>query len=624
MSPARLALLLSLLPFAALELPAQQSFLPAFTPGQSTEAPSASRQPVTTLHVNSREVVLDVIVTDAAGNPVKGLKPSDFTLTEDGVPQKFSAFNENDASSTAPPPPEASLPQNTFAVRPPPPESVAKTVIVLDNIHYPNDPYVRSDILKFMKTLAPGIPIAIIRLDWQGLHLVQELTSNPQTLQEVVASKRMLPPLPALNVLPWTGCEIPYQGVAHPYQRLASYLDGIPGRINLAWVTDEGIPDMVLRGHTFEQDYPQLATFVGNQYGSTDSLHLSRVVPYVIKAGGYVGGVLQPIDDLAPKMELPLIPNLSVLPTPNDCDLTPPAQGGLLDNGILADKAIELGGHAFFDGAPKALTQITAIGSNYYTLSYVPTNPNWNGKYRKIDINVSGIPQTPPSKFAWNDYDQSNITYRRGYYARSKPAPPSSTAFSLDATASPSPADKLVSASAPAASPHAPSTLEAAVGFGKLAPAQLSFTVVVTPSPQTEQSKTGAPLPKDNFLADKFRNAPYRNYKIHYWIDPQSLKFQRIALGSFRTNLQFVAVVYQDDGFAANSISASAHIELSAADFESTLASGVTFDQTIAIPADGNFFLRTAVQEASTNRVGALEISTEQIKLPSAQTASSK
>ena len=89
MSPARLALLLSLLPFAALELPAQQSFLPAFTPGQSTEAPSASRQPVTTLHVNSREVVLDVIVTDAAGNPVKGLKPSDFTLTEDGVPQKF-------------------------------------------------------------------------------------------------------------------------------------------------------------------------------------------------------------------------------------------------------------------------------------------------------------------------------------------------------------------------------------------------------------------------------------------------------------------------------------------------------------------------------------------------------
>jgi VWFA-related protein len=626
MSPTRFALLLSLLPIAAPQLTAQQSFLPAFVPGQSSQATPASRQPVTTLHINSREVILDVLVTDSAGNPVKGLKPSDFTITEDGVPQTLSAFSEYDATSSPAPQPGAPLPPNTFAVRPPLPESVTKTVIVLDNIHYPNDPYVRSDILKFIKTLTPGSPIAIIRLDWQGLHLVQDLTSDPQTLQEVVASKRMLPPLPALNVLPWTGCAIPYQGVANPYQRVARFLDGIPGRINLAWITDEGIPDMVLQGHTFEHDYPQLASFVGNQYGTTDSLHLSRVVPYLIKAGGYMGGILQPISDLAPKIELPQIPHVSdpEVQPPAGCDVTPPATGGLLDNGILADKAIELGGHAFFDGATKALNQIVAIGANHYTLSYAPTNPNWNGKYRKIYIKVSGIPQTPPTDFGWNDYGQSNVTYRHGYYARSRPEPASTTAFSQDATASSSPVNKLVSTSAAAASPHAASPIAAAIGFGTLAPAQLNFTVVVTASPQVERSKPGAPLPQGNFLAGKFRAAPYRNYKVHYWIDPQSLKFQRTASGSYRTNLQFVAVAYQDDGFAANSSSASAHIELSATDLESIMTSGVTFDQTIAIPAEGNFFLRTAVQEGSNGRIGALEVSTGQIQLPPAQTASSQ
>ncbi len=82
------------------------------------------------MHVTSRLVVLDVVVTDAHGNPVRGLKPSDFALLEDGVPQKLAAFTEYDAYSLVPAPSAPSLP-NTFAVQPPPPESDTKTVIVI-------------------------------------------------------------------------------------------------------------------------------------------------------------------------------------------------------------------------------------------------------------------------------------------------------------------------------------------------------------------------------------------------------------------------------------------------------------------------------------------------------------
>jgi Ca-activated chloride channel family protein len=60
---------------AAFEMPAQ-------------EAPSAS----TTIRVNVRLVNLFVNVTDSSGAVVGGLTKEDFSLTEDGVPQKIAVF----------------------------------------------------------------------------------------------------------------------------------------------------------------------------------------------------------------------------------------------------------------------------------------------------------------------------------------------------------------------------------------------------------------------------------------------------------------------------------------------------------------------------------------------------
>ena len=49
--------------------------------------PQEEREPV--LKVNSRAVLVDVIVTDKNGNPVKGLKQSDFRVLEEGKPQSL-------------------------------------------------------------------------------------------------------------------------------------------------------------------------------------------------------------------------------------------------------------------------------------------------------------------------------------------------------------------------------------------------------------------------------------------------------------------------------------------------------------------------------------------------------
>ena len=61
-------------------------------PAASRAQQPASDQPVMTLKIQAREVVLPVSVRDKKGALVTSLKVSDFTLTEDGRPQTIKSF----------------------------------------------------------------------------------------------------------------------------------------------------------------------------------------------------------------------------------------------------------------------------------------------------------------------------------------------------------------------------------------------------------------------------------------------------------------------------------------------------------------------------------------------------
>ena len=58
---------------------------------------------------NSNLVVVDVVVTDKAGKAIKGLKQSDFTVLEDGKPQKVSVFEFQELSQEPAPQPKLTL-----------------------------------------------------------------------------------------------------------------------------------------------------------------------------------------------------------------------------------------------------------------------------------------------------------------------------------------------------------------------------------------------------------------------------------------------------------------------------------------------------------------------------------
>src|SRR6266850_649388 len=60
------------------------------------------QNPAETLTVEATDVVVDVIVTDRNGHHVPGLTAKDFTVLEDGVPQKIASFSESRATELPP------------------------------------------------------------------------------------------------------------------------------------------------------------------------------------------------------------------------------------------------------------------------------------------------------------------------------------------------------------------------------------------------------------------------------------------------------------------------------------------------------------------------------------------
>lgn len=73
-----------------------------------------TKKPV--VHIDVNLVLLNVAVTDNKGHYVTGLKPSDFAVFEDGIPQKLATFGEGDAPQK---PVDQSLDSNLVGSSPP-------------------------------------------------------------------------------------------------------------------------------------------------------------------------------------------------------------------------------------------------------------------------------------------------------------------------------------------------------------------------------------------------------------------------------------------------------------------------------------------------------------------------
>ncbi len=149
---------------AALQVSAQQP-PPATGTGQAATQEQARQQPVFRSGINF--VRVDVIVSDDKGNPVLDLQQDDFTVLEDGKPQKVETFSvvkvdpldqiEGPTNGEI----RSAIDEEREAARP----EVRLFVILLDDYHVSrgNDMAVRKPLIEFIENqLAPADMVAVM------------------------------------------------------------------------------------------------------------------------------------------------------------------------------------------------------------------------------------------------------------------------------------------------------------------------------------------------------------------------------------------------------------------------------------------------------------------------------
>ena len=156
------------------------------------------------IKANVRRVVVDVVVTDSQGNPKRGLTEKDFSVKEDGTPQRILSFDPHadDAWTGLLP---ANVPPNTFINLPKQAEQGPLYVLFYDMVNTGDDALIGADysaniiarqqLIKFINSKSAGTRFALIVLS-DGLHLVQGFTNDKQLLLTALDPEGHTPHMP--------------------------------------------------------------------------------------------------------------------------------------------------------------------------------------------------------------------------------------------------------------------------------------------------------------------------------------------------------------------------------------------------------------------------------------------
>jgi len=148
-------------------------------------------QPDTVIRINVNLVQMDAVVTDAKGNLVTDLKPSDFEILQDGKSQVITNFSyistRQGAPAAAPPAPKKGAPPVPPAQIKP--SDIRRTVaLVVDDLGLAFDSIarVRGALEKFVDhEMQPGDLVAIIRTG-AGIGALQQFTADPRMLHAAI------------------------------------------------------------------------------------------------------------------------------------------------------------------------------------------------------------------------------------------------------------------------------------------------------------------------------------------------------------------------------------------------------------------------------------------------------
>ena len=323
-------------------------------PARAQASGGSGSQPGFTLKANTRVVLTDVTVTDKQGNPVYGLKASDFQVFDNNKPQEIASFEEHrrDDATTPQPVSAPGVYSNDYLAHPP---HVLNVVFLdLTNIEIQDQMYLSYQLGKFFDALKPDEPIAIYARTGGAIILLQGFTSDRALLR--AATRKIMPRFPAF------GRE--YVDDFLTLRQMEFYLGQIPGRKNVLWFS--GGSTLYLRPDASELSLQSEWRLV------YDELEAQRIAIYPIDARGL---------------------------TTTDSPVM------LGQHAVMSSVAEATGGRALYDynGLALAAGQIVHDDGEYYTLTYSPRNFRYDNKWHKVSVTMPGTSYT--------------LSYRRGYFA---------------------------------------------------------------------------------------------------------------------------------------------------------------------------------------------------------------
>lgn len=402
----------SLLSAAALFLLAGLSLPQSSEQGPPVSAPVQSPS----IKVESRIVLVDVVVTDKQGQSVPGLRKDEFHLSEDSDPQIVTSFEEH--KGTAPSEIKlAPMPPNIFTNFPVTRGADSVNVLLLDllNTQPQNQAFVRQQVIKYLGEVSPGTRLAVFALsshlrivrgfttDFSGisatledkkLGVTPEVSRNLQTDANQYSDAEILRQMRKSQAAPSaidavesfqrdeaaeranSRIEVTLQA----FQQIARYLSAIPARKNLIWFSDNFPVSF------FPDPRGRVPKNLDHIQKTSDMLTAAKVAIYPVSALGVLGDPTFDASKLAgSRREL---------------------EARLSANQIAMETiAQETGGRAFYstNALSDAVKDAVNNGSHYYTLAYSPANYKSDGKFRRIQVSLAD-----------NDY---TLSYRRGYFA---------------------------------------------------------------------------------------------------------------------------------------------------------------------------------------------------------------
>jgi VWFA-related protein len=382
-----------------------------------------------TFHATSRLVLVDVVVTGKRGEFIRDLKPADFTILENGKSVKISGFSVHTETTSNTPTQKLQLPPNVYTNFTAPQPGHPITIVLLDmlNTEYLERAYARQQMLKFLSSMPEGQPIALFVLG-SKLRMLQGFTQSSDAL--VAAAKRILDK--DENARLHTS-EQEVSDASAMDAMLATYAGRSPASaVSIAdALRDEQAAQTDVRIFSTLRSLQALGTMVAGYGGRKNLIWLSSDFPITFGPGFDLAFTAAPggrhgansnlyVDELHNTSSMLASSQVAVYPIsvrglttegPGASDMG--AAAGIAQQTLarwgtettMDDIARETGGEAFYNQNDLRRLMMRSLdeGTNYYTLAYVPQDPNWDARYRKIDIKVA--------------VEGVKLRYRNGYYA---------------------------------------------------------------------------------------------------------------------------------------------------------------------------------------------------------------